>query len=545
MRKILIVIIVFLSVISCSDDFLDKGPIAKETSDSFFNNDENAMKALYAVYNVIRGRETYGCNKWAIGSIGSDLAEAGGSPGGSDIMDMQLMDRLMQDNRNVNVVEWYWYGWYAGIMRANLVLENIENNSNITPELHDRIVGEAYALRGLFYLELAMSFGQVPIIDHVLSTEEYTEITQSNVHEVIQFAISNFNSAIGYLEQFPGERIQGRVDISTALALKVKALVYESSYSELSDTRFAGCQNKWSSARQLANEIIANEATYGIGLISDYHNIWRKAYETEGEFLLSASSTIIPGMEGGHISDGGSSFESRESTSAMISVMQSPRRYFETPSSASRPAKDGWGFNVPTQKFVDMFNPDDPRLGASVVFNQTPWNYWDHGNVYLSTEESPTGYSCLKYVMYGDEFLPHEAVSHASNLDVKIYRYADFLLLAAEANLKAGDPATALELVNRVRTRARNSGTTGQPVDLTSVSMDDIIHERALELGMEGHRYFDLVRTGRTNAMNGSNNFNQTIQEELTFKVGKHEFLPIPAGEIVRSGGALKQNNGY
>ena len=136
------------------------------------------------------------------------------------------------------------------------------------------------------------------------------------------------------------------------------------------------------------------------------------------------------------------------------------------------------------------------------------------------------------------------ALPHGGELDIKVFRYADLLLLAAEANLKNGDASRATELVNLVVERARNSGNGTIPADYTTVTLDDILEERKRELGLEGHRFFDLVRTGKAFDMI-NDHFNNTIQTTIEFEKGKHELFPIPASEIVRSGGALVQNPNY
>lgn len=554
--NILFILLVLLAM-GCSEDFLDKGPISVQTSDSFFDTEANGLSALYATYNVIRGEETFGQNKWVIGSIGSDEAEGGGAPGGNDITDIQDIDRLVMSSSNTEVSVGTWFGYYTGLLRANLIIENIANNPAQTVDFRNRIAGEAYVLRALFHFELLMTFGAVPIADHVLSPDEYNSPVRQSIAEVFLQIDADLDSAIVRLASSKGTRIPGRVDISSAIGLKIKSMVYESSYHDNwpDDPRFIGCRNLWNETRTMANSFIANHVSYGVGLDADYAMIWRQINETSGEKLISASSTKLPNYEGPNVSIGvtrGVSYEYGPSSNVITSVMQMPRSFTFTPDTIdfNRPIRnnvpDGWGFNVPTQKFVEMFDPLDPRLHHSVVFRSDPWNFWTLGDIFLGTHDSPTGYSCKKYVMDSIEFYPGGTTRHASQLDYKILRYADVLLLAAEANLMAGDAAQATELVNQVIERARNSGNTGHPINYTIyVTMDDILLERSRELGLEGHRYFDLVRLHRTSEMSGSNNYNRTIGSELTFIEGTHEFMPLPNSEIIRTGGSLVQNNGY
>jgi len=546
--NILLVLFVLLGL-GCSKDFLDKGPISVQTSESFFNTETNAMKALYATYNVIRGSETFGQNKWVIGSIGSDEAEGGGAPGGNDLTNIQDVDRLIMTSGNADICDGVWFGYYTGLLRANLVIENIANNSNLSVAFRNRVAGEAYVLRALFHFELLMTYGAVPIANHVLNPDEYRSPVRKPISDVFIQIDADCDSAINRLAAYKGVRIPGRVDISSAIGLKIKSLVYESSYHDNypSDDRFSGCRNLWSDAQTLANNFIATHESYGVGLDADYGMIWRELYETSGEKLISASSAKIPNYEGPNVSTGPTaSYSLGPSTDVFAAVMQMPRLFKRKINGVPQAPPDGWGFNVPTQKFVDMFDPLDPRLHYSVVFDGDPWNYWILGNIFLSTAASPTGYSSKKYLPDSIEFYPGGTTNHASNLDYKILRYADVLLFAAEANLNAGDAAQATTLVNMIVERARNSGTTGHPLNYTgNVTMNDILLERSRELGLEGHRYFDLVRLNQTDQMSGANNFNFTIGSEINFIKGTNEFMPVPNSEIIRTNGLITQNNGY
>jgi hypothetical protein len=128
-----------------------------------------------------------------------------------------------------------------------------------------------------------------------------------------------------------------------------------------------------------------------------------------------------------------------------------------------------------------------------------------------------------------------------------ILRYADIVLLAAEAAIMAGDNAKALTYINMVRTRARMCGVEGNtvPADITgTVTIEQLQHERRLELAMEGHRFFDLVRRRLAEEkIDGSYLDNQQVT--VTFSSPKNDFFPIPEGEVNRSQGALLQYPGW
>lgn len=533
-----------LTGVSCSDDFLEKGPLAVETSEQYYNTDENALSGLYAMYNVMRGSETYGTNKWVVGSISSDIAEGGGETGGSDQPDKQKIDQLSHDARNT-VLEEYWYGWYAGIYRANILIQELTDNDNLTVDIRDRILGEAYLLRGLFHFELVMAFGGVPIIDKIYPPDEL-QLPRNTVAEVFAAIEKDLDKAEAILEQYP-TKIEGRVDYAASKALRVKVLVYESSYAELDDPNgmYAGLENRWTEAKNLAEEIIINEGTYGYALEENFATIWREVGEQSPEFIIKVNCISLASYDSPAISNGGSTFEGREGIGQLGCVYQTCRGYYSSPTNTQTDFDNlGWGFNVPTETLANTYETGDVRFESTVVTDGYKWKLTiDSDTINLWTGWSPTNYAAAKYMPWPEE-KGEGALPHGGGLDIKVYRYSDFLLLAAEANLKSGNASRATELVNRVVERARNSGTSGMPTDYASVTIDDILNERMLELATEGHRFFDLVRTGKAEeTLNG--HFNNTIQTNVTFIKGTHEVFPIPASEIVRSNNTLTQNNGY
>ena len=542
----LLFILVVLLVTSCSEDFLQKDVLVNNTSNNFYDTDDNAMSGLYALYNVLRGQETYGTNKWVLGSIASDIAEGGGEPGGADQPDKQKIDRMVQDPRNT-IMEEYWYGWYAGIYRANILLQEVEGNGNLTPEVSDKITGEAYLIRALCYFELVMAFGGVPVITEILPVDELN-IPRSSIASIFNLIESDLGDASDYLEPYRNEpKKQGRANYGTARALLVKALVYESSYAEQSATIeiYSGCEDRWTDARDIAEEIITNEGTYGYALDPDFANIWRVEGELSSEHIFSVNCVSLAGYESPRIGDGDpNDFETRLGIGQIGCVYQTTRGYYRGTRAQTDFDNLGWGFNVPTDYLVDSYQENDPRIHSTVVTDGYKWKLTvDSDTVNLWTGWSPTGYAAAKYMQWPKE-KGSGVIPHGGALDIKVFRYADLLLLAAEANLKTGNTGRATQLVNWVVGRARESGNSGTPADYATVTMDDILQERMLELATEGHRFFDLVRTGKaTEFLNG--HYNNTIQTAIEFEQGKHELFPIPASEIIRTQNAITQNFGY
>ena len=216
----------------------------------------------------------------------------------------------------------------------------------------------------------------------------------------------------------------------------------------------------------------------------------------------------------------------------------------------------GWGLNTPTYNLAAEYETGDPRKKISVVTDADTIEI-DPGGAGVTilrraapSYASPTMMNNQKYDPEPDEWVIRSFFR--GPLDIKMFRYADVLLLAAEAALEpaVNQPGKATEYVNMIRTRARNSGNTGIPADLASVTLDDIIHERRIELAFEAHRFFDIVRWGIAyERLNGLYRATDTLGglsgSPIEFLVGRSEFFPIPDEEIILSKGAIKQNPGY
>ncbi|MCK9206051.1 MAG: RagB/SusD family nutrient uptake outer membrane protein, partial [Salinivirgaceae bacterium] len=154
----------------------------------------------------------------------------------------------------------------------------------------------------------------------------------------------------------------------------------------------------------------------------------------------------------------------------------------------------------------------------------------------------PTGTISRKYECSPDEFTFGANDTYGEGpMNIRLIRYADIILMAAEAAYEEGDNGKALDYVNLVRQRARNSGETGYPESLSVLSFEDIVHERRLELAMETSRYFDLVRWNLAEKfINGITLASMGDGLEVNFIKGKHEFFPIPQRELQKAPGLVQ-----
>jgi hypothetical protein len=188
---------------------------------------------------------------------------------------------------------------------------------------------------------------------------------------------------------------------------------------------------------------------------------------------------------------------------------------------------DGNSYNLPTQALYDAFSPIDPRRGATVLDIEAFIAAQPNSSsiTYAQGAGGHTGYYNNKYIKrQGEIGLPDNDLT--SPVNYRVIRYADVLLMAAEANYHLGNTAIAQTYVNQIRSRVSIPGASVN-------SLDKIYNERRFELSGEGHRFFDLVRTGKA------------ALEIPGFIPGKHEVFPIPQVEIDLAGGRWPQNPGY
>ncbi len=212
----------------------------------------------------------------------------------------------------------------------------------------------------------------------------------------------------------------------------------------------------------------------------------------------------------------------------------------------------GWGFNIPTQNLVNAFseetgNPeDDPRFSVTVAEEgDSAWLNIQDVTDWYKFDFDYAGYvdrACRKYECSPDEFWSSGVSVFDGPMNIPVIRYADVILIAAEAEFQLGNNAAALDLINMVRTRANASGSTGYPQALSTLTFEDIVKERRLELALEGHRFFDLVRWNYAhNTLNGL--YRETWDQNVTFEPGIDEFLPIPDGVLGTPSGIIQTEN--
>jgi hypothetical protein len=488
MRKVnfylfLLIATVVLTSTGCKK-FLAVDPPYTQDAENFFETQEDYERALTGAYDLLQASFL---TVW-IGEIASDNAIAGGESV-NDSQGLHQIDDMTHggvNNELRNVLRWN----YAGVTRANYILEN-QNNIDFVGK--DKIIAEARFLRAYYYFELVKFFGDVPlIIDKRIGIEEATQIARSPKSEVYAQIEEDLTYAASILG--PVATQKGRATKGAALSLLGKAYLY---------------QNKFVEAAATFDQVI----TSGVySLYPDYEQLFSASNENNSETVFDVEYT---GLEGG-------------SYGCLICLEGNAAVGFQGIRQYNGPVYgDGNSYNLPTQACYDAFSPIDPRRGFSILdidaFIAAQPNPADI--TYAIGAGGHTGFYNNKYIKrQGEIGLPDNDLT--SPVNYRVIRYADVLLMAAEAHYKNGNTSYAQQLVNQVRVRA---GIPGVSVN----SIDVIYKERRFELSGEGHRFFDLVRTG------------QAAQFIDGFQVGKHELFPIPQVEIDLAGGNWSQNPGY
>ncbi len=488
--SILTFTLLLTATVGCKD-YLTVPVLGAYSDQAFFQTSEQAVLATNAAYQPLSFASDNN-RLWVFGDVASDDADKGGDPG--DQADIGLVDNF-QIYPTSGPVESEWGVLYEGIYRCNQVLTRVPAIS-MDATLKNRILGEARFLRALNYFYLINLWGPVPLLLEPKNADQL-QIAQSPVADVYATIEADLQVAITNLPAAYAGTDAGRATKGAARALLAKAYLYE---------------GKWQPAYDAAQQVISSGTyqllpVYGQNFSQDFKN------NAESVFAVQHLTGQVP-FQGNRLN-----------------------QWF-----APRATENGYFFDAPTQSFVDEFEKTtagvvDPRLDYSVG---RPGKPWVNGEPF-DPAWSSTGYLNRKHVQPLAE-VP-KSTKGDGNLNYVMIRYADVLLFAAEAANELGRSADALTYLNLIRKRARENYLndpalkpatgpatvpTGLLPDVTNTSQSSlrglIRHERRVELGLEFHRWFDLVRYGADYAQ-------AALRDKTTFKYAVNRYFPIPQSE--------------
>ena len=428
-----------------------------------------------------------------IGDVASDNSVAGGE-NATDVLGLQQIDDYTTNSNNSYLTE-AWKSCYEGINRANYLHENKDKLDFVGK---DALYGEVYFLRAYYYFELVRMFGGVPLfVDKRLSASDSKQFERASIDQVYERIELDLGVAIGSLPPINAQK--GRVTRYAAQALLGKVLLY---------------QEKFDAAASMLENVVDGP----FNLVTDYADIFLESGENGPESVFEIQySNISPFYDWSNPGRG----------QGNLAVQMCGVRNLE----GTSPYEKGWSANLPTEDLADAFETGDHRREVTVLDIEAYKEANPSMNIkYLVAPYKNTGFYNQKYHPRKGQTSGQVELNYTNNY--RTIRYADVLLMAAEANNRATSPNDdkAKEYLNMVRQRA--FGDELHDINSSGATLKQAIwDERRLELAMEGDRFFDLVRTG------------QAASKISGFVANKNELFPIPQQEVDISG--LTQNNGY
>lgn len=437
-----------------------------------------------------------------VGDIISDNSVTGGESA-SDVLSLQQINSFTHTPINGTIAD-LWQSCYEGINRVNYMQQYKDKNpagETITFVGKDALYGEVYFVRAYYYFTLVKMFGGVPLfVDRRLNFSDLGTITRASQADVYKQIEIDLNAAIAVLPSVQTE--QGRATKYAAQALLGKVLLY---------------QNKFAPAAVMLDNVITPNT---FSLVSDFNSMFLPSGENGPESVFEIQySNGSATYDWGHVTRGQGNY----------SVQQCGVRGLN--GSAAMPYNPGWSTNLPTQNLASAYAAGDKRKAVTILDIEAYKTANPGLNItYQVAPYQNTGLYNQKYLPRKGETSGQVELNYSNNF--RTIRYADVLLMAAEAHNKSGNDPKAQTYLNLVRRRA--FGDLLHDISATGPALyDAILAERRLELAMEGERFFDLVRTGKA----------ASVLAPLGFVTGKHELFPIPQGEVDQAG--LAQNPGY
>lgn len=567
-----------LGITSCKEDFLNVDPLGTLSESTLANASgvNGLLTGAYSLLDKVGGAGSgngISSSNWVFGSVSADDAYKGSTLG--DVPEA-LSVETFAGNAATALFNNEWRVLYDAIQRCNEVLRVMTLASDMSEQEKSAIGAEARFLRGHFHFEAKKMWNMVPFLDETISYAN-GNLNVPNTENIWPRIEADFLFASENLPDV--QSAPGRANKWAAKAFLAKAYLYQKKYVE---------------AKPLFDDIIANGVN-AMGVKYDlvnFHDNFHAERTNNAETVFAVQFSVNDGSDGrnGNRGDrlngpynwgpaGGSGFfQPSQSLVNSFRVDGNGLPYLDAFNDID--VKNDQGLSS-SAAFTPEVAPLDPRLDWTVGRRGIPYLDWGiHPGQSAVREQSSGGpYAPIKTVYYkAQEGVFSDATALYgiyTTINYNLIRFADVLLMAAEVAAELGDLSTATSLVNRVRARAANPATwvhtyvnNGNPsLGFTDVPAANYqiglypnfpsadyarkaVHfERKLELAMEGHRFFDLVRYGTVaetlNAYWQKEKAVHTYYGTTVFQIGRHEYYPIPQAQIDLSLGTLTQNPGY
>ena len=487
---LLLVLPVLFSVSGCKK-FLDRQPLSATLDDLNQGGVEGQVFGLYSsVKNYNEGQAFTGIAWLGFHGFRSDDSDKGSEPsdGSNWVAPFENFQYVKEHDANNS----YWDGHYSLIHKANTALQTADSLK--LNSINDKVnIAEARFFRAFAYFDLVRSYGEVPKIDFRIYSASQANVPKSTVPEIYALIDADLQYAAANLPLEWGTKYQGRLTSGAAKSLWAKTYLFRSN---------------WTAALAQLQQVIASGK---YALYPSYFGIFKDEGENCSESVLEWQNYVGPNRTDDYGSWYGTSQAVRAANATGWNL--------------------GWGWNVPTQALVDAYEPGDVRKGSTILFSGQSDDPATGG--YGATLPPYPGVLPQKYwnkKIYADPAMRASTgyLDGAYWINQRVIRYADVLLMTAECMNELGNGSQGVNYVKQVRARVSLP-----TFSYTSQSQlrDLIKKERRVELGMEGERFFDLVRWGDALTVLGPQGYSH-----------KCRYYPLPQKEIDRSGGVLIQN---
>ena len=561
MKQLLAILTLFgsLTFTSC-EDFLTEEVRGQQNLDTYFTTADECEAYITGCYQDITCGGWWNINTvWLLSEMCSDDAWMGNTTQSQS--DYISLAHYQGNGASNGPISNFWQYRYKGILRCNVAIDRISNTELEDKELQARLVAEARFLRGYFYFELARNFGGVPLITEFKMPEEIQGITRASLENTYKFIEEDLIAAAEVLPKRSeyADADMGRATSGAALGLLGKVYLY---------------QEKWTEARDVLQKLIPESGYTGedaqtteYDLLPNFGDVWDKDFDNSVESLFEVQYE----------------YHATLAVGGSLSTVTGAR-------SCGAVLGDGWAWCQPTANLEAAYSEDDERrewtiikTGCTEIKGETEENFTKILNdnkeisVYDDCVEKynlpanslvidPSGHKSGRiirkyYLPLNDR--PEVYNTDKSPLNHRILRYADVLLMYAEACNELSDDTHAQAALNRVRNRAGLS-----PVSVTGNELRHAIrNERRLELAFEQNRLYDIRRWKDDNGKpvianlmgeNGSfvkwntdpatrdamewDNQGEASDKGKSFREDRDLLFPIPLYEVTMSNGSIEQN---
>lgn len=498
--KITLITLAVLLAQSCSDDFLDVKVQGGVTTESDPGLAQDLVTGVYA--SLLQGDswgngDVHGFAFISVTSIMSDDADKGSTAQDQAVPVGDIDDFTLTSTNKF--AETLWSGHYNSIGAANQALQALENAA-IDAKLKSQLQGEVRFLRGYLYFNLVRMYGPVPLVvrvpvDAADANSDPAFQTRASIDDVYATIISDLQFASNTLPLRTAAEV-GHATKGAAQGMLAKVYMY---------------RNEWPNVFAYADSVITSGQ---YALVPDYAELWRQSGDNSIESLFE--------------------IQTGEFNNANLKINNYTVSQGARVGGAGGWDDLGWGFNNPSASLLAAYEPGDVRRQSTIIEVDNSGTHkgtvlWDGFRVPSKDSVQNLYYNYKAYTSKTREkYAQSEDKDRPKN--IKILRYADVLLMWAEAAVRTG-LANADEKINLLRQRAQLDPKSG-------VTLEDVWQERHVELAMEHDRFWDLVRQGRAAEV-------LIAAGKTNFKAGVHEVLPVPNSQILLSGGQLSQNFGY